>query len=74
MMMSGVRTHAALPAMPKRQRRARAKAFAERTVCVAPATKPIEQLVGVPELVTTATGTDPAAGVAPPIDWSRPFG
>ncbi len=74
MTVSGVRTHAALPAMPKRKRRAAIKAFAKRAGGVVPEATPIEELIGVPELVAATAGPDPAAGVAPPIDWSRPFG
>jgi len=73
MIISGVRSTAARPAMSKREVRSRVKAFSNWTSPVAADPAPIEELIAVADSVPSLP-EDPAAGVAPPIDWSRPFG
>ncbi len=75
---AGVRTHTVLPAMSKREIRNRAKMFGSPPRPVIAVEQPIEppfvELEPEPEFVSCAASIDPAPGVAPPIDWSRPFG
>jgi len=75
MIMSGVRTTASRPAMPKRALRARVKGFKKWTTPQAGQQAPIDQIDSIIEPTPFAEPQpEPAAGVAPPIDWSRPFG
>jgi len=74
MLAAGVRAHAATSAMPRRVVRARAKQLARRIAQVIPEVPPIREPVVVPVMACAAIASDPGAGVAPPIDWSRPFG
>jgi len=59
--------------MPKRVLRARAKAFDQWTTPEVARPNPIDELGSIIEPVPSPE-PEPAAGVAPPIDWSRPFG
>ncbi len=76
--LGGVRSQTVLPAMSKREIKNRAKMFRNPTRPVIAVEKPVEFPVAArepePELVSCAAPSDPAPGVAPPIDWSRPFG
>ncbi len=74
MVLAGVKTHGVRQEMPKHQRRRRTKALAKRNESRTRAEAPIEDLIASPPLVATTAVADPATGVAPPIDWSRPFG
>jgi len=75
MIMSGVRTTSARAAMPKRALRARVKGFKKWTTPQVGEQTPFDQIDSIIEPTQVAEPQpEPAAGVAPPIDWSRPFG
>lgn len=73
MIISGVRSTAARTAMPTRELRARVRAFGKNPAPVQAVSGLTEHANVPPEPLPAPTG-EPAAGVAPPIDWSRPFG
>lgn len=74
MTVSGVKMHAATLAMSRRMVRARTKAFGRRSIQPTRELPPVQAPVPVPVMAYAAVAADPGAGVAPPIDWSRPFG
>ncbi len=74
MVLGGVKTHGIRPPMTSKQIRSRVKAFSKRTPSRTRVEAAVQELIPAPMMVPTIAVTDPAAGVAPPIDWSRPFG